>query len=213
MRFTFDLALLLWIVGTVVLLSPVLIVLRRRGHSWPYLVSFLIVTVYLSLVARETLVFFSLPADIFPNPGFSKYVNLVPGKAGPHSWSGFDLKQVIINILLGVPLGFGLNFLKVVRLRTLSWAALGLGFTIEALQLVSSLIAGHPRHIADINDLLLNAFGAAVGYAFFRGLAGLFALVRAPGARASVTPRQRRTGGLRAYLVAVMVRATDGSLR
>ena len=131
----------------------------------------------------------------------------MPGKAGPHSWSGFDLEQVVINILLGVPLGFGLNFLKVFRLRTLPWAALGLGFTIEALQLVSSLIAGHPRHIADVNDMLLNAFGVAVGYALFRGLAGLYTLVRARGDRASVTPGQRRSGGLRIYLAAVMARA------
>jgi glycopeptide antibiotics resistance protein len=213
MSFTFDLALLLWIVGTVVLISPVLLVLRRGGHSRPYLLSFLVVIVYLSLVARETLVFFSLPAYIFPNPGFSKYVNLVPGKAGPHSWSGFDLKQVIINILLGVPLGFGLNFLKVVRLRTLPWAALGFGFTIEALQLVSSLIAGHPRHIADVNDMLLNAFGVVVGYGVFRGITGVYMLVRARGDRASVTPGQRRSGGLRTYLAAVMARAVDGSLR
>jgi glycopeptide antibiotics resistance protein len=213
MSFTFDVTLLLWIVGTAAVVGPVLAVLRRRGHSCPYLVSFLVVTVYLSLVARETLVFFSLPADIFASPGFSEYVNLVPGSPGSRPWSSFDLDQVIINILLGVPLGFGLNFLKVVRLRTLPWAAFGLGFTIEALQLVSSLIAGHPRHIADVNDMLLNAFGVVVGYALFRGLAGLRALVSARGDRAPVTMGQHRRGGLGTYLAAVMTRAVDGSLR
>ncbi len=164
----FDPELLIWLAGTAVLLGPVMVLLVRRRHSWPYLVCFFVLAVYLSIVARETLVYHSLPAFEGRSADFDAYANVVPGRAGPGTWSSFDLEQVIINILLGVPLGFGLNFVRLVRARTLPWVALGFGFTIEAVQLVSSLIVGHPRHIADVNDLLLNAAGVAAGYVLFR---------------------------------------------
>jgi glycopeptide antibiotics resistance protein len=201
----FDLGLLSWVAGTMAMLVLLLPVLRGRGHTWSYVLSLFVVVMYLSLVARETLVYHSLPGDESFPYGFSSYVNLVPGRAGPNPWSSFNREQVFINILLGVPLGFGLNFLRRVQVRTLPWIALGFGFTIEALQLVSSLIVGHPRHIADINDLLLNAFGVALGYAVFRGIARVYSLLWARD--------EARAGGPVCHLAAVMARTGDGSIR
>jgi glycopeptide antibiotics resistance protein len=201
----FDLELLIWLAGTAVLVSPVLFVLRRRGHTWPYLVAFFVLTVYLSLVARETQVYHSVPGDESSTYGFSSYVNLVPGMASPHHWSGFNLEQVFINILLGVPLGFGLNFVRLVRLRTLPWIALGFGFAIEVLQLLVSLIVGHPRHIADVNDMLLNASGVVIGYSLFRAFAWVY--------WSATCRRHRHPGGLLAYLDALTARGRGGKPR
>jgi glycopeptide antibiotics resistance protein len=45
---------------------------------------------------------------------------------------------------------------------------LGVSLAIEAAQLAISLAVGHPYRQADVDDLLLNVAGAAVGFACWR---------------------------------------------
>jgi glycopeptide antibiotics resistance protein len=173
----FDLELLVWLLGTFAILTIPVFVLRRRGHGWPWLFFFFVLLVYLSLVARETLVYHGVDGRYFGEPrirDISQYVNLVPGRAGPHDWDRFDMEQVVLNVVLGFPLGFGITLVWPLRLRALPWLALGFGAAIEVLQFISSLAVGSPRHIADINDVLLNAAGVTVGYGVFRGSAWVY---------------------------------------
>jgi glycopeptide antibiotics resistance protein len=47
--------------------------------------------------------------------------------------------------------------------------AFGLSLAIELGQLVASLLAGHPYRQADVDDLIVNTAGAAIGYALLIG--------------------------------------------
>ena len=77
----------------------------------------------------------------------------------------FDMLQ---NVVVFVPLGFLLPFgARVTSLpRVLLWGFL-VSLTMEALQLLNSVTV-HGGHASDVNDLLANTLGAAVGYGIFR---------------------------------------------
>lgn len=78
------------------------------------------------------------------------------------------------NVAAFVPLGV---LAPAAWARWRSWSrvlALGLAVSlaIEAAQLAISLVVGHPYRQADVDDLLLNVAGTAVGFALWRRLAG-----------------------------------------
>lgn len=84
-------------------------------------------------------------------------------------------RYVLGNVLAFAPLGL---FLPVLwpRLRSLSSivvAALAISVAIEAAQLGLSLMMGFPFRVADIDDVLLNVLGVALGYAVYRTMATL----------------------------------------
>lgn len=74
--------------------------------------------------------------------------------------------QLFYNLLLGVPFGFGLPFIWRTSLHVVLLAGLAFSLSIEALQLVLN-IAGlaRPPWTIDVNDVIMNAVGAAVGVA------------------------------------------------
>ena len=84
--------------------------------------------------------------------------------------------QALLNILLTVPFGFGLPF--VVGLRGRDILAVGILFSIgiELAQLmVDALYLALPTWSVDINDVLLNSLGIALGYGAFRAASALYA--------------------------------------
>ena len=68
------------------------------------------------------------------------------------------------NILLTVPFGLGFGFLFRPRFRVFFWWGFGPGLVIEGLQFVFNLVTGSAYRTVDINDVLLNALGAWVGF-------------------------------------------------
>lgn len=89
------------------------------------------------------------------------------------------------NIVAFVPLGW---LAPAVLPGIRSWPrALALGcamsLAIEAAQLGIGLLAGYPYRMTDIDDVLLNTLGAAIGFAGWRATAG---------ARSVTQPRARR---------------------
>lgn len=84
--------------------------------------------------------------------------------------------QALLNILLTVPFGFGLPF--VVGLRGRDILAVGILFSIGiefAQLLVDALYLALPTWSVDINDVLLNSLGVALGYGAFRAASALYA--------------------------------------
>lgn len=84
--------------------------------------------------------------------------------------------QALLNILLTVPFGFGLPF--VVGLRGRDILAVGILFSIgiELAQLmVDALYLALPTWSVDINDVLLNSLGIALGYGVFWATSALYA--------------------------------------
>ena len=74
-----------------------------------------------------------------------------------------DIRNTFLNILLFIPLGFLLPFLwkKYQSLRTTILFGFALSLSIELLQILT-------YRATDINDIIANTFGAALGYFIFR---------------------------------------------
>lgn len=97
-----------------------------------------------------------------------RHLNLVPFKGQVQAFLSLDTTSVKAvytfysnlggNVLLFVPLPFVLawNF-RITDSKTVMWTAVGVSFFIELLQYVFKI------GVADIDDILLNAAGAAVG--------------------------------------------------
>ena len=79
-----------------------------------------------------------------------------------------DLEDIVGNVAVFVPLGVLLPLVaRATSLsRVLLWGFL-VSLAIEVLQFVNS-VAADGGHASDVNDLLANVLGAAVGYGLFR---------------------------------------------
>jgi glycopeptide antibiotics resistance protein len=159
----------LWPIAASVLLT-LMAILRRRQRSIWHLLGFAIFGVY--AICALDLVFFPIDisgayAEVMRNIPISSHVNLVPFYFGPYGLTDASLVTLLNNILLTIPLGFGLSFIVRVKFRDFSIIAVAVGSSIELLQLVVSLILGYPYRVVDINDVIFNALGVLVGYGFF----------------------------------------------
>lgn len=89
----------------------------------------------------------------------------------------YAIRELGGNILLTVPFGLGLPFLRPVNARNLLLLAPVAGLAIEIAQLMVSVIIGSAYRGVDINDVLLNAIGAILGYSIYRLFAWLYRAV------------------------------------
>lgn len=91
---------------------------------------------------------------------FNPKINLIPLR------DGFSL-SFILNIFLFIPLGFLCPMIskKFKRARNTIFIGLGLSFFVEISQLFTLY------RVTDIDDLLTNVFGTAIGYLCFRLIA------------------------------------------
>lgn len=98
--------------------------------------------------------------DMRASRGWDGFVNLIP-LAIP---TGTESIQMYGNVLLGIPFGFGWSFI-VGRpsLRRTMRDGLIVFAGIELIQLVVGLAYGFPYRVIDVNDVLLNLLGVALG--------------------------------------------------
>jgi glycopeptide antibiotics resistance protein len=158
------------------ILFLLLLILRRRGCSLSYLFFFSLFWLYLLAVIAATLFPMPLPdsAGQIQNGSSAAYilsqVNLVP-----FDYSHFInssrryvlFREIIANVILTMPFGFGVSFITRIRRKTIPWLALAVGVGIEAAQLIMGLILEHDYRGVDINDSIMNALGVLGGYALF----------------------------------------------
>jgi glycopeptide antibiotics resistance protein len=78
-----------------------------------------------------------------------------------------DLNTSFLNILMMIPFGFGLPFITKFRMKKIVVLGLLLSITIEFLQLITGFMANTTFRVADINDLIFNTIGVAIGYVLF----------------------------------------------
>jgi|WetSurMetagenome_2_1015567.scaffolds.fasta_scaffold407535_2 glycopeptide antibiotics resistance protein len=190
------------------LLGIVLLMMRRRNASSTYLFFFAIFWLYLLVVIAFTLFPMPLPRfgvgrrsviDLLQRVNlslfyFGKYEQLNPGF--------IFRREIVANILLTLPFGFGIPFVAPVKWKQIPLLACGAGIGIELAQLLLCIAVGMGYRSTDINDALMNAVGVLVGYGIFIGLAnGIMAIVkRKPG------PGK----GLAGYVVKVASRSKAG---
>jgi glycopeptide antibiotics resistance protein len=85
-----------------------------------------------------------------------------------------DSRTSLLNILLMLPLGFGLPFITKVGVKQVVGIGALFSIAIELLQLITGLTAQVTFRIADINDVIFNTVGVAIGYALFIGFARIY---------------------------------------
>jgi glycopeptide antibiotics resistance protein len=145
----------------------------KKKKSFVYLMFFTIFYVYIVKVLDYTLFQFQallllkyfMPNLMLNGQTAGQNINLIPLIAlGPQ-----DLKTSLLNILLLVPFGFGLPFVTDFRLRQIVVAGALFSISIELLQLITGIAAKTTFRIADVNDVIFNTAGAAIGYLLFVG--------------------------------------------
>jgi glycopeptide antibiotics resistance protein len=165
----------LWIAWPLVAAPVVLWQMRRRAR-WPQLLGALALVTYAWWIC--SVAFFPLPLGDPAAAGAGDFagrdwVNLVPFRESFRALSRLGAAQIIRefggNVLLFVPFTlFGPSLWP--RLRTWWWplaAGLGGSLAIELIQFVLSAVIGYPYRQTDVDDVILNTFGAFAGYALF----------------------------------------------
>jgi glycopeptide antibiotics resistance protein len=161
-----------------ILIAAVSVMLvRMRGHRIQVLFG-AVFAIYLIEVAAVTL--FPMPvnglmAEDFRSSGISalEYVNFIPGIPG------FTLSlgdpQVIQNVIVGIPFGFGAFFvLPGVSARRVLLSGVLAFAGIEAVQATIGVVIGFPYRVIDINDVLANSVGVAIGVVAFIAFAAAY---------------------------------------
>lgn len=165
----------MWPITILLLLMSAALLWYRQGFSW-FLPCYIIFGVYILGVLSK--VFFPLMisggfADAMRQSDNLLSVNLIPFHFGRFTFSD-ELPQVLLNILMTIPFGFGLPFVANVRARQFLWLGPLVGFSLEFMQLIVSLILRYAYRHVDITDVLMNMLGVWIGYAVFRLFAGMF---------------------------------------
>jgi len=150
----------------------------RSKKSLAYLIFFTIFYIYIVKVLDYTLFQFqSLVLLKLFNPGLilngqaaGKAINLIPFI----TLISQDLKTSLLNILLLIPFGFGLPFISNYRMKKIVIIGALFSIVIEFMQLITGYVAKITFRIADINDVIFNTIGVAIGYILFVGFVRIY---------------------------------------
>jgi glycopeptide antibiotics resistance protein len=147
----------------------------KKKKSLVHLLCFTIFYIYLYKVLDYTLFQFQsllllkhfIPELMLNGVTADKTVNLVP----LITLTVADLRTSLLNILLMMPFGFGLPFISNFSARRIVVVGALFSIAIEVVQLITGLVARVTFRIADINDVIFNTVGVAIGYVLFIGFA------------------------------------------
>jgi len=150
----------------------------KKKKSFVYLLFFTIFYVYFYKVLDYTLFQFQSllllkyfsPNLILKGETAEKSLNLIPLV----TLTLQDLTTSLLNILLFVPFGFGLPFITNLHIKKIVIFGALFSIVIEFLQWVTGFLANITFRVADINDVIFNTVGAAIGYILFVGFMRIY---------------------------------------
>lgn len=165
------------LVGLIWLGTSLFLKLKKR-KSLVYLLFFTIFYIYLFKVLDYTLLQFQsllllkhfLPNLMLNGIEAGRVVNLIPLAMLTLE----DVKTSILNILMMMPFGFGLPFITNFHFKKVVISGLLLSIGVELLQLITGFTANTTFRVADINDLIFNIVGVAIGYILFAQFVRIF---------------------------------------
>lgn len=153
---------------SLILLSGIIFILlafylkNKRKKTFGYLIFFGFFYLYIMLVINKTQ--FPIITDLDPhyyglsNAFVYQPVNFIT-----------DLNRaIILNVILTIPFGFLLPFLKKVNFKTIALYGFLFTLSIEGCQLLVYLILGAHLRFIDINDVIYNSIGVILGYFLFK---------------------------------------------
>lgn len=167
MGFTIDFDLSTVLIFFLIWIGVITFLRKKKGKSFVFLLFFTIFFVYFVKVLDYTQfpMFFTQSMRETYGQTVWKTMNFIP----LFTLNFSAVKTSLLNVLITIPFGFGLPFITNFRMRRVITAGLFFSITLEILQLMTALIAGFTFRIVDINDVIFNTIGAALGYLLFFG--------------------------------------------
>ena len=168
----FDLSTIF--ISAVIRMGIVAFLRWKRNKPVVYLLFFTVFFVYIVAALRYTQfpIYLTESMRVYGQNIWTT-INLVPLVGLEHQ----DLMTSLLNVLLTIPFGFGLPFVTHMRFRSVVIAGVFFSVIVEILQILSALVAGHTFRVVDINDVIFNTLGVAIGYALFVGFVYVVRLV------------------------------------
>lgn len=142
----------------------VIILKYKYKKSYMYLLFFSVMYLYLCNVIKLTqfpIYTDDLMREAFGGQNVWKEMNLIPFK-NPAFMTSF------LNIIMTIPLGFGLPFLIKATYKKIVVIGLLAGLLLESIQLIVALIVGFSFRVVDVNDIIFNFTGTLIGYLIFK---------------------------------------------
>ena len=152
-------------------LGAVIFLFSKKNKSFVYVLMFTIFYIYVCKVIDYTLVQYQsllilkhfVPNVMLKGIPDGKSVNFIPLA----TLTAAAVKTSLLNIVMLVPFGFGLPFITSLRIKKVILAGALFSVGIEVIQLITGLIGHTTFRVADINDVIFNTLGVAVGYVLF----------------------------------------------
>lgn len=159
-------------------ISSVTFLWLKKKKSLAYLIFFTIFYVYIVKVLDYTLIQFQslvllkyfMPGLMLNGQAVGKSMNLIP----LITLTPQDLETSLLNILLLIPFGFGLPFITNFRMKKIVVIGALFSIVIEFLQWITGFMAKMTFRVADINDVIFNTVGVAIGSILFVGFVHLY---------------------------------------
>jgi len=158
------------------LAAVVVVTFVRDDHHRPRVVCMGIFAIYVVEALKEML--FPIPVDgsiarSFASVPFWTHANLVPIR---DLLSGAaERGEVIRNILVAVPFGFGAWFVaRRPSVAKVAIAGVVASLLVETLQVIIGATIGFMYRVADVNDVILNTLGTLLGIILFMAFAMVF---------------------------------------
>ncbi|MGE5351283.1 MAG: VanZ family protein [Ignavibacteriales bacterium] len=152
-------------------LGIVAFLLMKKRKNLVYVLFFTIFYIYLHKVFDYTLFQFQsllllkhfVPGLMLNGLSAEKSLNLIPLATLRLE----DVKTSLLNVLLMMPFGFGLPFITSFSMKRVVAAGSLFSIVIEFLQLITGFMANTTFRVADINDVIFNTAGVAIGSMMF----------------------------------------------
>ncbi|TCS83094.1 VanZ family protein [Tepidibacillus fermentans] len=160
------------LIGIIILVLINLFLRYKKKKSVLYLTFYSIFFIYILYVIKYTI--FPIPIqgpwieEMKRMPFFSN-LNTIP-----FNFKTFYQEQIILNIILTIPFGFGISYIFKTSWKRIFYIGVLLGATIELLQFLISLLVGFLYRTIDINDIILNFLGVIIGYIIFKIFSQVF---------------------------------------
>jgi hypothetical protein len=127
----------------------------KKEKKYPYYLCVAVALLYINMAVKISI--FPILIEDIPEFDISYSINLRMGQ-----W-GSEWKQLILNILLTFPIGFGIPFILDTTLIKRVFICVICGLSFEVCQLILLLTVRPINVIFDVNDLICNALGALIG--------------------------------------------------
>ena len=157
---------MLTVIILVIPLACIILVLKFKfKKSNEYILFFVLFYVYLMGIFKFTQFPIIFDDAIREKVGQNVWVN---ANMIPLLLKKKDIMTTILNICLTIPFGFGINFIMATSFKNTILYGVLLSVSIELTQLTIALIAGFTFRNVDINDIIFNTLGVAIGYTIFK---------------------------------------------